>query len=103
MPLSEAGSMAPNQVASERLLRYDAGETGITVDVTLRLVERNTSFVAKVDTGASYRIFERKHGEALGLTIEAGLFQPISTAIGRFITYGHEVTLLVASFEFDSM
>lgn len=92
-----------DQLSFERLLRYDPGEAGITVDVTLKLVEGSTSFVAKVDTGASYCIFERKYGEALGLQIEAGLFQPISTAIGRFITYGHQVTLVVADFEFDSM
>jgi hypothetical protein len=37
------------------------------------------------------------------LAIEAGLLQPISTATVRFITYGHQITLCVADFEFDSM
>ena len=92
-----------HQLSFEHLIRYDPGEAGVTVEVALRLLERSISFDAKVDTGSSYCIFERKHGEALGLDIEDGLLQPISTVAGRFITYGHEVTLCVADFEFDSM
>jgi aspartyl protease len=92
-----------HQLSFEHLIRYDPGEAGVTVDVTLRLFERSASFAAKVDTGSSYCIFERKHGEALGLDIEGGLLQPISTVAGRFITYGHEITLSVADVEFDSM
>jgi hypothetical protein len=92
-----------HQLSFERLINYDPGHAGITIDVTLKLFERSISFAAKVDTGASYCIFERKQGEALGLDIESGLLQPISTIMGRFITYGHEVTLRVADFEFDSM
>ena len=95
--------MPATQLNFERLLQYDPGEAGVTVDVTLRLVGDSTTFVAKVDTGSSYCIFERRHGEALGIAIETGLFQPISTANGRFIAYGHQITLLVADFEFDSM
>lgn len=92
-----------HQLSFEHLIRYDPGEAGVTVDVTLRLFERSVSLAAKVDTGSSYCIFERKHGEALGLVIEDGLLQPISTVAGRFITYGHEITLCIAGFEFDSM
>ena len=92
-----------HQLSFKHLIRYDPGEAGVTVDVALKLFDRNVSFAAKVDTGSSYCIFERKHGEALGLSIESGLPQPISTVAGRFITYGHQVTLCVADFEFDSM
>ncbi|MEW6207018.1 MAG: retropepsin-like aspartic protease [Acidobacteriota bacterium] len=91
------------QLSFEHLIYYDPGLSGITIAVSLKSFEKDVSFTAKVDTGASYCIFERKHGEALGLNIEGGLVQPISTATGRFITYGHEVTLSVAGFEFDSM
>jgi hypothetical protein len=91
------------QLSFERLMQYDPGLSGITIDVTLKLFENNVSLTAKVDTGASYCIFERSHGEALGLSVESGLLQPISTATGRFITYGHEVTLSVAGFEINSM
>lgn len=92
-----------HQLSFEHLIRYDPGEAGVTVDVALKLFERSVSLAAKVDTGSSYCIFERKHGEALGLSIESGLVQPISTVTGRFITYGHQITLCVADFEFDSM
>ncbi|HTG16234.1 MAG TPA: hypothetical protein VK747_13375 [Blastocatellia bacterium] len=92
-----------HQLSFKHLIRYDPGEAGVTVDVALKLFDRNVSFAAKVDTGSSYCIFERKHGEALGLSIESGLPQPISTVAGRFVPYGHQITLCVADFEFDSM
>lgn len=92
-----------HQLSFEHLIRYDPGEAGVTIDVALRLFDRSVSVAAKVDTGSSYCIFERKHGEALGLLIESGLLQPISTVTGRFITYGHQITLCVADFAFDSM
>src|SRR2546422_7041806 len=87
----------------ERLIQYDPGQPGITLDVSLNLSAGSVNFPAKVDTGASYCIFERRHGEALGLSIENGLPQPISTATGRFLTYGHEVTLSTAEYDFDSI
>jgi len=59
------------------------------------LFEKSVSLNAKVDTGATYCIFERKVGLSLGLNIEDGLEQPISTATGRLMTYGHEVTLVL--------
>lgn len=91
------------QLSFERLAQYDPGPSGITIEVILKLFEKDVSLTAKVDTGASYCIFERRHGEALGLNIEGGLLQPISAATDRFITYGHEITPSVAGFEFDSM
>jgi hypothetical protein len=91
------------ELSFERLIRYDAGESGITVETTLTFLDRSVSLPAKVDTGSSYCIFERKYGESLGLNIESGLEQPIGTATGRFLTYGHEVTLVVGGFEFDSI
>lgn len=87
----------------EQLLEYDPGQAGITIEVCLNLFERNVGFAAKIDTGATYCIFERKHGEALGLNVESGLPQFISTVTGRFLTYGHEVTLSVAGYDFDSL
>jgi hypothetical protein len=57
----------------------------------------------KLIRGASYCIFERRHGEALGLSVESRLPQPISTVTGRFLTYGPEVTLSAAGYDFDSI
>jgi hypothetical protein len=48
-------------------------------------------------------IFERKFGEKIGLEIENGMRQNFGTATGTFLAYGHELTLIVAGFEFDSM
>jgi hypothetical protein len=87
----------------ERLIQYDPGQPGITLDISLRLSAAIVHFPAKVDTGASYCIFERRHGEALGLSVESGLPQPISTVTGRFLTCGHEVTLSAAGYDFDSI
>ncbi|MGH9831058.1 MAG: aspartyl protease family protein [Blastocatellia bacterium] len=92
-----------HQLSFERLIRYDAGESGITLEATLKLLDRSVSLAAKVDTGATYCIFERRYGESLGLNIESGLEQPIGTTTGRFLTHGHEVTLVVGGFTFDSI
>ena len=95
--------MTEQHLIFDRLIHYDSGQDGVTVEVSLSLSAVSVSFPAKVDTGASYCIFERRHGEALGLSIESGLPQPISTATGRFLTYGHQVTLGTVGYEFDSI
>jgi len=65
-----------HQLSFECLIRYDAAEPGITVETTVQVGGHSVRFRARVDTGASYCIFERKHGEILGLNIESGLEQP---------------------------
>lgn len=57
---------------------------------------------AKIDTGASYCIFERKHGEALGIDSENGTPERFSTATGTFLAYSHDVTLSTTGLVFDS-
>ena len=52
---------------------YDTLKTGITVSVILKFGEESVDFEAKVDTGSSYCIFERKHAERFGQT-EAGRY-----------------------------
>lgn len=87
----------------EKLVEYDEGENGITVNTTLKFSNEFVSFPAKVDTGSTFCIFERKHGEQLGLEIENGLFQRVGTATGVFIVYGFRVLLEVEGFQFDSL
>jgi hypothetical protein len=79
---------------------YDTLKIGITVPV--RLVSGNEAvvFEAKLDTGAENCIFERIHGERLGLIIESGEKQVFSTAAGNFVAYAHEVGLSVLEIEF---
>jgi hypothetical protein len=78
---------------------YDTKESGITVRVRLVLGAAVDEFPAKVDTGASHCIFERTHGEILGLDIERGAQQTLGTATGGFLAYSHEVTLSVLGIE----
>ncbi|MEK6303347.1 MAG: aspartyl protease family protein [Acidobacteriota bacterium] len=87
----------------EKLLSYDVGEPGITLEATLKLKEQTFDLPVKVDTGASCCLFERRVGEALGFDIEMGMRQLFGTATGTFVGYGHEVTLSVAEFEFDTI
>ena len=54
-----------HQLEFEKLLTYDVGEPGITLQATLKLKEQTLDLQAKVDTGASCCLFERRVGEAL--------------------------------------
>ena len=38
-----------HQLSFKHLIRYDPGEAGVTVDVVLKLFNRNVSFAAKVN------------------------------------------------------
>lgn len=91
------------QLEFERLLSYEVGQPGITLQANLKLKEKSLDIAVKVDTGASCCIFERRFGEELGLDIEMGMRQMFGTATGTFVAYGHELTLSVAEFEFNTL
>jgi hypothetical protein len=91
------------QLVFEKLLTYDVGEPGISLPASLKLKAQSTDAMVKIDTGASCCIFERRLGEELGFDIESGIRQSFGTATGTFVAYGHEVTLAVADFEFDTI
>ena len=93
----------PYELNFEKLLSYDVGEPGISLLTTIKLQEQSATLTAKVDTGAGCCIFQRQVGEQLGIDIEKGMRQVLGTATGTFLTYGHEVTLSVAGFEFDTV
>ncbi len=78
---------------------YDTRLVGITVPVFLFDGQKTVEFKAKIDTGSSFCIFERKSGEFLGLDIESGEEIRISTATSPFTAYGHELTLSVLGIE----
>ncbi len=86
----------------EKLINYDSGKSGISLDVELRLGEKSLVVGAKIDTGSTYCIFERAHGEYLGIEVEAGLRERISTASGSFWAFGYQITLAFEDYEFDS-
>ena len=90
------------QLDFEKLIQYDIGELGISLDVTLKLSAKSVDLTAKIDTGATHCIFEKQFGESLGLDIETGIPQRFSTATGHFLAFGHNVTLITQGLEFDS-
>lgn len=85
----------------EALHEYDAGLPGITIPVELSVGDAAVKVTAKLDSGSTYCIFRRARGEALGLDIESGTPQTISTATGTFLAYGHNVTLSGLGFALD--
>lgn len=82
--------------------QYNSLESGITIRTTLRSGPRSVLFDAKIDTGSTFCIFERKQGEVLGLDVESSVSEDIGTATGSFRVYGHEVELEVLGIKFDS-
>lgn len=87
----------------DKLVFFDAGKKGISVNTKLKLSDKETSFQSKIDTGSSFCIFERRFGEKLDLEIEKGLFQNVGTATGIFKVFGFRLTLDVENFQFDSL
>ncbi len=88
---------------SERF-RYADDEEGITFEV---LLSSDTSLHfpadAKLDTGSTFCVFQRRYAELLGLDVEEGLPQRIRTATGSFVAYGHEITLTVRELEWQAV
>lgn len=81
---------------------YDNKKKGISLPISLKLAGQIAFLEAKIDTGASCCIFERKYGEDLGIDIESGIEQKVETVTGIFIAYGHDVTISTLDYEFDS-
>jgi hypothetical protein len=81
---------------------YNTLKTGISVPVILQYGEDIIEVQAKLDTGASFCIFERKHGELLNLVIENGEPITIGTATGSFQAYGHELTLITFGLQWQA-
>ena len=93
----------PHQLTFQNMVLYDPSKEGITIEVHLKLDDKIAILEAKIDTGASYFIFQRKHGESLGLDIESGMPLKVGTVTGSFIAYGHNITLSVLDYHFDTM
>ncbi len=86
----------------ETLYNYDTLKSGITVLVKMYFSDEYRQLNAKIDTGAENCIFERKHGERLGIEIESGEEQIFSTANSHFVTYKHELNLVVLGIQTTS-
>ena len=89
----------PENLEFDEVYQYDTLKTGITVVVKIYFGNEVREINAKIDTGAENCIFERKHGERLGIEIESGREQIFSTATANFTAYGHELKLSVLGIE----
>jgi hypothetical protein len=58
---------------------------------------------ARLDTGASFCIFERAYAEMLGLDLESGTKTLVSTANSTFHAFGHWLMMTVLALQFDVM
>lgn len=82
-------------ISFDKVFEYSTLKTGITVLVVMEYNGKTIDFEAKVDTGATDCVFERKHAERLGIDVESGEFIRFHTAAGNFEAYAHEVGLSV--------
>lgn len=86
----------------EKLVEYDVGKSGISLDVNLKLVGTTVAVETKIDTGSTNCVFTRNIGEKLGLEIESGELVRFSAATSGFTTYRHDVVIEVLGYEFDA-
>jgi len=68
---------------------YDPTKIGITVPVELIHGTNVVQVDSKLDTGASFCIFERAYAQMLGLNVETGTKVLVSTANSAFECFGH--------------
>jgi hypothetical protein len=82
---------------------YLPADDGISLPVILNNGAERVKLLAQVDTGASCRLFERRHGELLDLDVEAGDPMAFRTATGRVEAFGHRVTIETLGLSFESV
>lgn len=82
---------------------YDTTRTGITVPVELVHGPNVVQVDAKLDTGASFCIFERTYADMLGLDVEDGEPETVSTATGGFRVFGHRLSVTALGFQLEAM
>lgn len=73
--------------------RYETSDGAITVAAFLSFGNNRVKCAAQVDTGAAVCLFGRELADALGIDVESGHKIHLSTLVGSFPAYGHEVTL----------
>lgn len=81
-----------------------ASQSAITIPLTIISdLDTYVDFPARLDTGSTYCIFARKYADWLGLALTSGIEARIATATGYFYCYGHELTLSVLDFEWQTV
>jgi len=83
--------------------RYNSLVEGIEVPVTLRLGSRFVETLPKLDTGATFCVFERRYADMLELGTESGRYQRFQTPAGTFDAFEHEVEMHFLGLEFSAL
>lgn len=91
----------PETLSFEKVYSYNTLLTGITVPIIINSGAEIVEINAKIDTGATHCIFERKYGDFLGLAVESGTSIDVATPTGTFLAYGHEVTIGMFGWQWD--
>lgn len=91
------------KLSFDKIVKYDPGLPGISLEVELRVGGISVLIPTKVDTGSTRCVFSRIYAEKLGLKIESGEPQIVGTPTGSFQAFGHSVTLIAADYIFDSL
>ncbi len=87
------------QLTFSRSYRYDTRLVGISIPVKIQWGALSAEVEASVDTGSSHCVFRRTDALLLGIDLESGLSQMVHTVAGSFLTYAHEVVLVVLGVE----
>ena len=82
---------------------YSDQSVGIEIPVRLDIGNQTVRLIAKIDTGASFCIFAREYAEPLGIEVEQGTRQVLSTVTGNFTVYGHAAKLSCLGVEIDAI
>ncbi|HXG68647.1 MAG TPA: aspartyl protease family protein [Blastocatellia bacterium] len=83
--------------------RYDTTKTGIAIPVELLFGPKSVQLDARLDTGASFCIFARSYAELLGIDIESGTPEYVSTANSTLQVFGHWLTVMALGFQIETM
>ncbi len=95
--------MSNFQLAFDERIIYPHNKQGINLDIFLSSQNNlQVSILAKLDTGSTYCIFQPRFAEMLQLKIEKGDPEIIRTATGKFIAYGHEITIKIENIEWNA-
>lgn len=88
-----------DQLTFSRTYQYDTRLVGISIPVKLQWGSVAAEVEAGVDTGSSHCVFRRADATLLGIDVDSGLPQMVRTVAGSFLTYAHEVVLVVLGVE----
>lgn len=82
---------------------YSQSRSGIEVPVRLSVdADHSVEFLAKVDSGADFCIFQREYADLLELRMEQGVHRTFATATGTFDARGHMVKISCLGYEVES-